>query len=124
MSAQARRSSAVATIPPHAWRAGESLELYAETVHCCKPECELRYSVNNELTDSSFEMRVIVSASNWAQDSARIRLHPRASSDSGIVSVTTISSSSDSAMRATAPPESTGCVQYASTFCAPFSLRA
>src|SRR6266496_4927977 len=92
---------------PHAPRSGKSIELYVKTVPCRNRG----YSVNSELTDSSLEMRVIVSASNCAQERARMRLHARASSDKGIVSVTTISSSSDSAMRATAPPESTGCVQ-------------
>src|ERR1022692_851237 len=74
------------------------------------------YSVNRELTDSSLDIRVIVSARSCAHESWRMRLHARASSDNGIVSVTTISSSCDSAMRATAPPDNTGCVQYAITF--------
>src|SRR5258706_8390201 len=39
-------------------------------------------------------------------------------------SVTTSSSSCDSAMRSTAPPESTGCVQYATTRAAPSSFSA
>ena len=66
----------------------------------------------------------MVSASSCAQESCRIRVHACASGDSGIVSVTTISSMSDEAIRATAPPESTGCVQYAITFLAPFSFNA
>ena len=53
-----------------------------------------------------------------------MRGHARASSDSGIVSVTTISSMSDEAIRATAPPERTGCVQYATTLRAPCSFSA
>ena len=53
------------------------------------------YSVNSELTDSSFDTRVIVSARSCAQESWRMRGQACASGDSGIVSVTTISSSSE-----------------------------
>src|SRR3546814_11961039 len=48
---------------------------------------------------SALEIRNMVSPSSDAQESWRIFLHSRAASDSGIVSVTTSSSSSDSAMR-------------------------
>src|SRR5262249_19125994 len=98
--------------------AGKSFELYAKTsrdgnsplVWVARP-APGRYSVKSELTDSSFEMRVIVSARSCAHESTRMRLHAFASSESGIVSVTTISSISESAIRPTAPPERTGCVQ-------------
>ena len=63
------------------------------------------YSMNSELTESSVEMRRMVSASKPAIDSCRILPHARASSRSGIVSVTTSSSMSDSAMRSTALPD-------------------
>src|SRR5208282_1560093 len=113
----AARSSAVATprvSRNQALNFGESFELYAERLpdrNCASAPGQAGYSVKSELTDSSLEMRVMVSASSCAHDRARMRLQARASAESGMVSVTTISSSSDSAMRATAPPDSTGCVQ-------------
>ncbi len=69
-------------------------------------------------------MRNMVSASSPAIDSTRMRLHFAASSPNGIVSVTTSSSSAEFAMRSTALPDSTGWVQYASTFSAPCSFNA
>ena len=53
------------------------------------------YSMNSELTDSSLLMRRMVSASSSATDSWRMRLQARASSRSGMVSVTTSSSSAE-----------------------------
>src|SRR5690606_28140101 len=69
------------------------------------------YSTNSALTDSALEMRSMVSPNNDAQDNWRIFLQALPSSDSGMVSVTTSSSSSDSLMRLMAPPDRTGCVQ-------------
>ena len=80
--------------------------------------------MNRELTESSLLMRRMVSASNPATDSTRIFLHAWASFDSGIVSVTTNSSIEDWSIRATAPPDSTGCVQYATTRFAPSAFSA
>src|SRR5690606_30857677 len=68
-------------------------------------------SMNSELTDSSLLMRSIVSASSDATETCRIFGQARASSRSGMVSVTTSSSRSDSEMRAAAEPDSTACVQ-------------
>ena len=47
----------------------------------------------------------------------------RAASDSGMVSVTTSSSSCDLVMFSIAAPDSTGCVQYATTLIAPCVLQ-
>src|ERR1700677_1258980 len=70
----------------------------------------LLQSTYSELTESSSLIRRIVSASKPDTVSWRMRLQPRASSDNGIVSVTTSSSSTDFEMRSMAVPESTGCV--------------
>ena len=51
--------------------------------------------MNNELTDSSLLMRSMVSATSSATESWRIRGHARVSSRSGMVSVTTTSSSAE-----------------------------
>src|SRR5438309_2023314 len=80
--------------------------------------------MNSELTESSLLILRIVSASSPATDSTRIFLDAWAALESGIESVTTSSSISDSAIRSTAPPESTGCVQYATTRAAPSSFSA
>ena len=69
------------------------------------------YSMKRELTESSLDMRRMVSAMRPATDSTRIFLQACASGRSGMVSVTTTSSSSDSEIRCTAWPESTGWVQ-------------
>src|SRR6185312_14887509 len=98
--------------------------LYGEAVEAGKAPVAPRQSMNRLDTDSSLDTRVIVSARSCAHESWRMRGHSTASGDSGIVSVTTISSMSDSEIRATAPPESTACVQYATTFCAPCSFNA
>jgi len=66
---------------------------------------------HKELTESSLLMRSIVSASRSTTESTRILPHFFASSRNGMESVTTTSSSAESAMRSTAPPESTGWVQ-------------
>src|SRR5256714_140179 len=65
-------------------------------------------STYSELTDSSSRMRRMVSASSSATDSWRMRLARLASAPSGIVSVTTSSSSADCEILSTAPPDSTG----------------
>src|SRR6185437_4078075 len=52
-------------------------------------------STYNELTESSSRMRRIVSASSAATESWRMRLQPRAAAESGMVSVTTNSSSTE-----------------------------
>jgi hypothetical protein len=62
------------------------------------------------MTESPRRMRENVSASRPALVSERIFAHERASSPSGIVSVTTSSSSADAAIRSPAPPDRTGCV--------------
>jgi len=80
--------------------------------------------MHSEDTESSFEIRRIVSASSPATDSTRSFLHDCPSARSGMVSVTTTSSSDESAIRCTAAPESTACVQYASTRVAPCSFSA
>src|SRR4051812_46067488 len=70
--------------------------------------CSIKYqSANSDITESPFVMRLKVSASNSAQVSCRILLHALAAADSGIVSVTTSSSSGDEAMRSIAAPDST-----------------
>ena len=56
-------------------------------------------------------MRRMVSASRPATESTRIFLQAWASARSGMLSVTTTSSSADSAMRCTALPERTAWVQ-------------
>ena len=57
-------------------------------------------------------MRRIVSASSGAHGQlADLRRSLAGFAVSGMVSVTTSSSSGESAMRSTAPPDSTGCVQ-------------
>src|SRR5690606_26501286 len=68
-------------------------------------------SMKSEDTDDSVEIRSIVSASSSAIETWRILPQALASSRSGIVSVTTSSSSTDSLMRSTALPDSTGWVQ-------------
>jgi hypothetical protein len=55
--------------------------------------------MNSELTDSSLLMRNMVSAISSAIEIWRMRSQARASSRSGMVSVTTSSSRSDSPMR-------------------------
>ena len=64
-----------------------------------------------ELTDSPKATRRMVSASSSATLSWRIRPQAFAASESGMVSVTTSSSSCDFVMLSIAAPESTGCVQ-------------
>src|SRR5690606_42074580 len=81
-------------------------------------------STNSELTDSALEMRRMVSPSSAAHESWRILPQAWPCSDSGMVSVTTSSSSEEVSMRSMAPPDSTGCVQYAYTAPAPRSFRA
>ena len=69
-------------------------------------------SENRLDTDSPLEMRWMVSATSGATESWRILLHPRAASDSGMVLVTTTSSSAAPlARRSMAGPEKIGCVQ-------------
>jgi hypothetical protein len=80
--------------------------------------------MNSEDTESSLLIRSIVSASRPATLNWRMRGQAFASSRNGMVSVTTSSSSTEFVMRSTALPESTGCVQYASTRFAPFSFSA
>src|SRR3977135_2042402 len=63
-----------------------------------------------ELTDSSSRMRRIVSASSAATDNCRMRPQLLAWADSGIVSVTTSSSSADLVILSTALPDNTACV--------------
>src|SRR6266480_2614164 len=75
-----------------------------------RPASHETQSTYSELTDSSSRMRRMVSASSSATDSWRMRLAPVASALSGIVSVTTSSSSADCEILCTAPPDSTGCV--------------
>src|SRR5690606_28389811 len=84
----------------------------------------LPQSTYSELTDSPNAIRRIVSASSSATPSWRILPQPRAASDSGMVSVTTSSSSWEPLMLSIAAPESTGCVQYAATLVAPCALSA
>src|SRR3990172_7952490 len=72
--------------------------------------------MNSSLTESSSAMRRMDSASSSATLSWRMRRQALASGLSGIVSVTTSSSSWDLLIRSTALPDNTGCVQYASTF--------
>ena len=67
--------------------------------------------MNNDETEDSLLMRMMVSANNSAIEIWRIRGQALASVLSGIVSVTTSSSSSDSEIRAIALPDNTGCVQ-------------
>src|SRR3546814_8321748 len=81
-------------------------------------------STYNELTDSPNAIRRIVSASSSATLSWRILPQALAASDSGIVSVTTSSSSSERVTLSIAAPDSTGCVQYATTLVAPSALSA
>ena len=64
-------------------------------------------------------IRRIVSASIVATDSCRMRSHACASTDNGIVFVTTHSSNTDSVILLIALPDKTGCVQYAETLTAP-----
>ena len=72
----------------------------------------LFWSENRLITDSPVLMRWIVSAINGATDSWRILLHPLAASLSGMVLVTTTSSSAvPFEMRSMAGPEKIGCVQ-------------
>ena len=58
----------------------------------------------SELTDSSSLMRRMVSANNPATLNCRIRVHAVPASDSGMVSVTTKSSSTEFEMRSIAGP--------------------
>src|SRR5690606_2278167 len=81
-------------------------------------------STYNELTDSPYAMRRIVSASSSATESWPILPQAFADADNGIVSVTTSSSSAEPSMLLMAGPESTGCVQYATTLRAPFFFSA
>ena len=69
-------------------------------------------------------MRRIVSASRPATESTRMRPQLFAAAESGMVSVTTSSSSADFEIFSTALPESTACVMYATTFFAPSSFSA
>ena len=55
----------------------------------------MTYSLKSELTDSSLLIRRIVSASSSPMDTERMCLQALASSDRGMVSVTTSSSRSD-----------------------------
>src|SRR6478672_3820040 len=64
-------------------------------------------STYNELTDSPYAMRRIVSASSSATESWRILLQALAASLNGIVSVTTSSSSAEASMFLIAGPDST-----------------
>src|SRR3546814_19757767 len=79
-------------------------------------------STYNELTDSTNAIRRIVSASSSATLSWRILPQALAASDSGIVSVTTRSSSSERVTLSIAAPHSTGFVPYATTLVAPSDL--
>src|SRR5207253_7025459 len=69
-------------------------------------------SANSDITESPRRIRENVSASRLALVSERIFEQASDSADSGIVSVTTSSSSSDAAIRSAAPPDRTGCVAY------------
>ena len=69
-------------------------------------------------------MRRTVSASNSATLSWRMRPQARAAGVSGMVSVTTSSSSAEAEILSIAAPDSTGWVQYATTFKAPCCLSA
>src|SRR5678815_4609286 len=79
-------------------------------------------SAKREVTDSPSEMRRIVSANRNATESWRTLAHFFPWAASGIVSVTTTSSSLDAWMRSIAGPEKTACVQYEYTFFAPRSF--
>src|SRR5436305_6747931 len=79
---------------------------------------------NSVLTEVSSCMDRMALAINCAMDSALIRRHCLAASESGIEFVTTTSRNSDSSIRLTAGPESTACVAQAETLLAPFSSRA
>src|SRR5690606_14152121 len=70
-------------------------------------------STYSELTDSPKAILRIVSASSSATLSWRILPQASAADDSGMVSVTTSSSSAAFDTLSIAAPESTGCVQYA-----------
>ena len=80
------------------------------------PQNRFSCSENRLITDSPLAMRWIVSAISGATVSWRILLQPRAASDSGMVLVTTTSSSAEPlAMRSMAGPEKIGCVPVSYT---------
>src|SRR5207244_12321842 len=81
------------------------------------------YSTNNELTELSSQILRTVSAMRPATLTTRILSHASASGLRGMVSVTTTSSIAEAVMRATAGPDNTGCVQYATTRTAPCSFN-
>src|SRR3712207_999211 len=86
---------------------------------CQQDRCAKTQSMNNVLTDSSRLMRRMDSASSPATLNGRIRSQAFDPSRKQIVSVTTSSSNADDSMFATAFPDRTAWVAYATTFPAP-----
>src|SRR6185369_16133075 len=113
----------------HAARFGFDCDLHEFSIDGIRPRpdsmpVKCTYSTNNELTLLSSQILRIVSAISPATLTMRIFSHASASGLSGMVSVTTSSSITDAAMRLTAGPDSTACVQYATTRTAPCSFNA